>query len=67
MQHHPGPPLIYIVAGETSGDVLGARLMAALRAARPDLGFAGIGGPAMVAQGLDPLFDMQQLAVMVLL
>ena len=67
MQHHPGPPLIYIVAGETSGDVLGARLMAALRAARPDLGFAGIGGPAMVAQGLDPLFDMQQLAVMGLL
>ena len=67
MQHHPDPPLIYIVAGETSGDVLGARLMAALRAARPDLGFAGIGGPAMVAQGLDPLVDMQQLAVMGLL
>src|SRR5690606_21364473 len=39
--------LIYVVAGEASGDVLGGRLIAALRAKRPDLEFAGIGGPRM--------------------
>ncbi len=59
--------LIYLVAGEHSGDVLGARLMAALRTQRPGLAFAGIGGPRMVAQGLTPLFPMQDLAVMGLL
>ena len=59
--------LVYLVAGEESGDALGARLMAALRAARPDLQFAGIGGPLMVAQGMVPLFPMRELAVMGLL
>ena len=52
-------PLIYLVAGEASGDVLGARLMAALRARRPDLAFAGIGGEQMASQGLASLFPMQ--------
>jgi lipid-A-disaccharide synthase len=60
-------PLVYLVAGEQSGDVLGARLMAALRAARPDLAFAGVGGPRMIAEGLSPLFPMHELAVMGLL
>ena len=60
-------PLIYLIAGEQSGDVLGGRLMEALRAARPGLRFAGVGGPRMVEQGLDPLFPMQDLAVMGLL
>jgi lipid-A-disaccharide synthase len=59
--------LIYLVAGEHSGDVLGARLMLALRAARPDLQFAGIGGPRMTAAGLHSLFPMHELAVMGLL
>eukprot|EP01037_Dinobryon_pediforme_P005969 gene5969-6041_t len=59
--------LIYLVVGEQSGDVLGARLMLALRAARPDLEFAGIGGPRMEAAGLAPLFPMHELAVMGLL
>ena len=59
--------LIYLVAGEQSGDVLGARLMQALRTARPGLRFAGVGGPRMAEQGLDPLFPMQDLAVMGLL
>jgi lipid-A-disaccharide synthase len=57
-------PLIYLVAGEASGDVLGGRLMAALRARRPDLSFAGIGGTGMAAQGLTSLFPMQDLALM---
>ncbi len=56
--------LIYLVAGEHSGDVLGARLMQALRQARPELDFAGVGGPLMAAQGLDSLFPMHELAVM---
>src|SRR5271166_6577710 len=57
-------PLIYLVAGEASGDVLGARLMAALRARRPDLTFVGIGGEQMAMQGLASLFPMRDLALM---
>ncbi len=57
-------PLIYLLAGEHSGDVLGARLIAALREARPDLDFAGIGGPRMAGLGFASLFPMQELAVM---
>lgn len=57
-------PLIYVVAGEQSGDVLGARLIAALRAARPELAFAGIGGPRMAEQGVESLFPLAELAVM---
>lgn len=56
--------LLYLVAGEASGDVLGGRLMAALRRARPDLEFAGVGGPRMAEQGLVSLFPLADLAVM---
>ena len=59
--------LVYVIAGEESGDVLGAKLMAALKAARPGLEFAGIGGPRMVAEGMAPLFAQRELAVMGLL
>ncbi len=59
--------LIYLVAGEHSGDVLGARLMAAMRARAPELHFAGVGGARMAAEGLHSLFPMQELAVMGLL
>ncbi|MBR0669170.1 lipid-A-disaccharide synthase [Roseomonas hellenica] len=59
--------LIYILAGEASGDVLGARLVAALRQHRPDLGFAGIGGPRLAEQGMPSLFPYRDLAVMGLL
>jgi lipid-A-disaccharide synthase len=59
--------LIYIAAGEASGDILGARLMAALRARRPDLTFAGIGGERMAEQGLGSLFPMRELSLMGLL
>ena len=58
---------VYLIAGEHSGDVLGGRLMAALRARRPDLEFAGVGGASMIAQGMTPLFPMEELAVMGLL
>ncbi len=56
--------LIYLVAGEQSGDVLGARLMAALQARRGDLDFAGVGGPHMAAQGLVSRFPLEELALM---
>ena len=55
---------LFIVAGEASGDVLGARLMQALRARRPGLRFTGIGGVRMAEQGLESLFPMRDLAVM---
>ncbi|MBO1078937.1 lipid-A-disaccharide synthase [Roseomonas haemaphysalidis] len=56
--------LVYLVAGEASGDLLGARLIAALRAARPELQFAGVGGERMAEQGFASLFPMRELAVM---
>lgn len=59
--------LIYLLAGEHSGDALGARLIAALRASAPSLRFAGVGGPRMTAEGLKSLFPMQDLAMMGLL
>ncbi len=58
---------IYLIAGEQSGDVLGARMMRAIAARRPDIDFAGIGGEAMAAQGLTSLFPMCDLALMGLL
>ncbi len=57
-------PLIYLLAGEASGDTIGGRLMTALNAARPGLAFAGVGGPRMQALGLQSLFPMADLAVM---
>jgi lipid-A-disaccharide synthase len=60
-------PLIYLIAGEESGDLLGARLMAALARAHPGIDFAGIGGTAMAEQGLTSLFPMRELALMGLL
>jgi lipid-A-disaccharide synthase len=56
--------LVYIVAGEASGDVLGARLVAALRARAPATTFAGIGGERLAEQGMPSLFPMRELALM---
>ena len=55
---------IALVAGEASGDQLGAGLIAELRLRFPDAEFAGIGGPGMRAAGLDAWHDSQELAVM---
>lgn len=61
----PSTPLVYIVAGEASGDNLAARLMAALRRATGDrVRFAGIGGAAMAAEGLSSLFPMRELSLL---
>ncbi len=60
----PAPLDLFFVAGETSGDELGAGLIAALREARPGLVARGVGGPAMAAQGLASLFPISDIAVM---
>ncbi len=58
-------PLIYLVAGERSGDNLGAQLMAALdRKTGGRARFAGIGGPAMEKCGLKSLFPISELSLM---
>jgi len=55
--------VIGIVAGEASGDLLGSLLMAALKEARPEVQFVGIGGPKMQSEGMEVLFPMEKLAV----
>lgn len=58
-------PLIFLIAGEPSGDILGARLMAALREETGGrVRFAGIGGEEMTRQGLESRFPIDELAVM---
>ncbi|AEQ51370.1 lipid-A-disaccharide synthase [Pelagibacterium halotolerans] len=55
---------IFILAGEASGDRIGADLIAGLRRARPDLSISGVGGDAMEGEGLSSLFSIDDLAVM---
>ncbi len=54
----------YLIAGEPSGDALGAALMAGLKELQPDVEFAGVGGPLMQIQGLNSQFPMDELSVM---
>ncbi|HEY4369983.1 MAG TPA: lipid-A-disaccharide synthase [Steroidobacteraceae bacterium] len=57
-------PRIVLVAGEASGDNLGARLIDALRERLPNASFAGIAGPRMIAAGCEPWERAESLAVM---
>ena len=55
---------IGVLAGEASGDILGSRVLAALKAHYDEVIVEGIGGPLMQAEGLDSLFPMERLSVM---
>ena len=58
---------IYLVAGEISGDILGAGLISELKALYPTAEFRGLGGELMQAQGLTTLYPLETLSVMGLL
>ena len=53
-----------VVAGEPSGDVLGAKLISDLKKINPDHQFSGIAGPRMIAEGCKPWFEVSDLSVM---
>jgi lipid-A-disaccharide synthase len=58
-------PHVFLIAGEPSGDSLGAQLMSAIKGVAGDrVRFSGIGGVAMKAEGLESLFPMAELSVM---
>lgn len=54
---------IFIIAGEQSGDIHGARLMKSLKSLDSDIKFIGIGGNAMIAEGLDSLVSLKDVSV----
>ena len=58
------PGHVMIIAGETSGDALGADLMQALRRRQSDIMATGIGGPKMTGEGMASIFPMSEIAVM---
>ena len=65
MRDIPDTPLkIAIVAGEKSGDELGAPLMKSLKSINPSIEFIGVGGSKMASEGLESYFEMNEISVM---
>ncbi len=67
MPSKSGPLRVFIIAGEASGDLLGARLMKALKSRYGNVSgvsFSGVGGAAMKAEGLESLFSVEDISVM---
>ena len=60
-----GRPLIYFIAGEVSGDLIGAAVIREIKFMKKDeFNFAGVGGEKMSSEGLQSLFPISELAVM---
>lgn len=55
---------VFLIAGELSGDKLGAALMRGLKTLVPEVEFRGVSGPMMQAEGMDSLFEMSELSIM---
>ncbi|KTD70819.1 lipid-A-disaccharide synthase [Legionella tucsonensis] len=64
MDTNQSPIRIAIVAGEASGDLLGAGLMCELKKLLPHIEWMGIGGPEMIREGFNSMIDIQRLSVM---
>ncbi|KIE05990.1 Lipid-A-disaccharide synthase [Candidatus Jidaibacter acanthamoeba] len=58
------PPKIFIIAGEPSGDLIGANLINSLKLLLPNCSIYGVGGSKMISQGLNSIFDIEEISIM---